>query len=85
MRRALVLVAVFSVAALCLAPIVQIRQTHYLAPYDSDYDGIPDGNPPNPKTGEMWRNGAPGCNWPMVQTPLGPRCIGTDQCPVECN
>lgn len=55
-----------------------------IKPYDSNGDGIADGNPANPAMGSIWRNGKADCNWPMIQTPLGPRCVGTDVCPIEC-
>ena len=91
MRRALVVLALFGLMLFTVGALLQhggggrgADGVYPLPVYDADADGDADGNPANPAMGDIWRNGAPGCNWPMVQTPLGPRCIGTDNCPVEC-
>lgn len=90
----IVLASAFALAvvALCVGAMQSSRPTSGangagvipLPFYDANRDGVPDGNPAYPSVGDVWRNGKANCNWPMVQTPLGPRCIGTDLCPVEC-
>lgn len=53
-------------------------------PYDSNGDGVPDGNPTNPSVGDIWRNGVPGCNRLMFNDANGIQCFGSIPCPSEC-
>ena len=91
MRRALVVLAVVAVAFSSMGALRKVggggRDSHgvmSLPPYDADNDGDPDGNPVNPSVGDVWRNGAPGCNRVMVYDAGGVQCAGDAPCPLEC-